>query len=156
MLNVSNKKSGFTLIELLIVVAIIGILASIVLVSTGGARKSALAARALSDLNQLMLAEEVYHNENDKYYAEVADPCTDASLAKGATEGSELCYDSPALDPTLPRIPYPGGGTYQYLVGPLGLSETTYSFKAVGFEDGGVFICKIGTCYCDTADKCRK
>ena len=150
-----NKK-GFTLIELLVVIAIIGILASIIFVSTSGARKSALAARALSDLNQITLAEEVYHNENAKYYAEVADPCTDTSLAKGTTEGSQLCYGSPALDPILPRIPYPPGGAYQYLVGSLGLSETTYSFKAVGFEDGGVFICKIGTCYCDVADKCKK
>jgi len=50
------RQRGFTLIEMLVVVAVIGILAAIVLVSVGGLREKAWIARARSDLNQLRTA----------------------------------------------------------------------------------------------------
>lgn len=48
-----KKQKAFTLIELLIVIAIIGILASIVLVSLSGARTKSKDASALSTMNGL-------------------------------------------------------------------------------------------------------
>ena len=48
------EKRGFTLIELLIVIAIIGILASIVLVSLQGVRNRARRASALSSASSVM------------------------------------------------------------------------------------------------------
>jgi len=54
-----NKKKGFTLIELLVVITIIGLLASIVLVSLGPARKKARDARRQSDIYQISLAMEM-------------------------------------------------------------------------------------------------
>ena len=60
-------KKGFTLIELLIVIAIIGILASALLVSFGGARQSARDARRLSDLRQVQAALELYFNKSGNY-----------------------------------------------------------------------------------------
>ncbi len=61
------KKKGFTLIELLIVIAIIGVLASIVLVSMGGARSKARDAVRNSDARQIGSAMELYYGEGDVY-----------------------------------------------------------------------------------------
>jgi prepilin-type N-terminal cleavage/methylation domain-containing protein len=55
-----KKNKGFTLIELLVVVSIIGLLASIVLVSLGTARNRAKDAAIKSDLSGLRAAAELY------------------------------------------------------------------------------------------------
>lgn len=68
------KKKGFTLIELLIVIAIIGVLASIVLVSMGGARAKARDAVRQSDARQIGSAMELYYGDGDAYYTSATVP----------------------------------------------------------------------------------
>ncbi|MCH7828673.1 type II secretion system protein [Patescibacteria group bacterium] len=58
------KQKGFTLIELLIVIAIIGLLASIVLISLGPARAKARDARRVTDVRQMSTALEVEASDN--------------------------------------------------------------------------------------------
>jgi prepilin-type N-terminal cleavage/methylation domain-containing protein len=63
-----RKKKGFTLIELLVVISIIGILASVVLVSLGEARSRAKDGRVIADMNQLRSVGEVYAGNNGDSY----------------------------------------------------------------------------------------
>lgn len=94
----TKKHRGFTLIELLVVIAIIGILSSIVLVSMGGARKSARNATRKADMRQVITAQEMYYGESDAYF-------TDA----GATWPA-------AIGTFMPKTPTdPGTGTYVWI-----------------------------------------
>lgn len=58
---------GFTLVEILIVVAIIGILASVALVGLGPVQRSGRDARRISDLRQTQGAIEIYYNKCGYY-----------------------------------------------------------------------------------------
>jgi len=58
---------GFTLIELLLVVAIIGLLASIVLVSISGARSKARDAERISDMQAIAQALAMYEGDSGHY-----------------------------------------------------------------------------------------
>lgn len=59
------KRAGFTLIELLVVIAIIGLLSSVVFASLDGARNRARDARKEADLNSLMKAIALYHDDHN-------------------------------------------------------------------------------------------
>src|SRR3990167_4119134 len=60
-LGMNNQRSkGFTLIELLISIVIIGLLASMVVISMGAARKSARDSRRKSDLHLVAVTAEQY------------------------------------------------------------------------------------------------
>ena len=68
-MKLMTQRKGFTLIEILIVVAIIGILASVVLVGLGPTQKRARDTRRISDLRNIQTGLELYYNANGKYPA---------------------------------------------------------------------------------------
>ena len=92
-----NQNKGFTLIEMLVVVAIIGLLSSVVLTGLGTARVKARDARRLSDVRHIQNALEIYYSDNDVYPTlAVAGP------VEGATDMTSLQRD--------PQV-----GSYYYL-----------------------------------------
>lgn len=62
-----SSRKGFTLIEMLIVIAIIGILSSVVLVGLGPVQRRGRDARRQSDLRQTQNALELYFNKCGHY-----------------------------------------------------------------------------------------
>lgn len=120
-----NNRKGFTLIEMLVVVAIIGLLASVVVVGVGGARQKARDTKRVADLRQIQTYLEANY-KNGAYPAAISsvsslpkDPstsksysyCTDsetytigAKLENGASNkpsgapSSSTCTLVPALD----------------------------------------------------------
>ena len=88
-LNFSKKNfGGFTLIELLVVISIIGILASIVMVSMSGATASAKDARVKGAVTQVRTIAELI-NDADGDYDLVCASSTSVNTAHG-TYGAQL------------------------------------------------------------------
>ena len=63
----NRQAKGFTLIELLIVIAIIGLLASVIVVALGNSRIKARDARRLADTQQIRTALDLYLNQAGGY-----------------------------------------------------------------------------------------
>lgn len=73
-------KKGVTLIELLIVIAIIGILATIAVPAYIGQQRNAARTEAYSNLQNLRLLEEQYYAENSCYYKSGVN-CTNTTIS---------------------------------------------------------------------------
>ncbi len=97
------KQKGFTLIEMLVVVAIIGILSSVILVGLTGTRKQGRDTRRIADLRQVQTGLELYFNKNGAF----PDPGNWTSLSTALT-GAGLGINTIPKDPLSTQTYYYG------------------------------------------------
>lgn len=111
--NLAAKKS-FTLIELMVVIAIIGLLSSIVLVNLSGAQEKAKVAKTVETVRQIRMALELYADATGDY---PTNNCMPAALSSPSN-----CTQ--ANDPFLNALGKPGwNGPY------LALWNLTHAWK---------------------------
>jgi prepilin-type N-terminal cleavage/methylation domain-containing protein len=80
-----DSRPGFTLIELLVVIAIIAILASLLLPALTKAKEQGSRARCISNVKQMLLATQMYVNDNSDFM-----PYT--SWSSGTFNVANWCY----------------------------------------------------------------
>ncbi len=100
---INTARKGFTLIEMLIVVAVIGVLASLVLVGLGPVQRQGRDARRIQDVRQVQTGLELYFVKHGNY------PATkEWSLLAAELKGDGLGISNIPNDPST-------GKTYVYV-----------------------------------------
>lgn len=91
-----HKHKGFTLIELLIVIAIIGILTSVVISSLNIAREKGANAAIKQNLNTIRSQAEVLYDDNSTYAGLCANETVLSALASAntASGGTATCNEA--------------------------------------------------------------
>lgn len=112
-----KHKRGFTIVELLVTIVVIGILASITIISYNGISQRSRDSRRDSDVSQLKIAIEKYHSETSAYPAVCSNNDQDCSVDALKT----------VLAPYLKSIPHDPRN-------PLN-SSTDYRYVRGGIED---------------------
>jgi len=134
-----RKQRGFTLIELMVVLAIIGILASLVVPNILGRADDARMTAAKTDVGNLMQALKLYKLDNQRF--PTAEQGLQALVTKPTTEPVPTNWNS-YLD-KLPTDPW--GKPYQYLNPGLKSEVDVMSWGADGQTGGEGVNADIGS-----------
>ncbi|MFH1173467.1 MAG: prepilin-type N-terminal cleavage/methylation domain-containing protein [bacterium] len=131
-------KKSFTLIELLVVIFIIGILASIIVVSLSSVRAKGRDARRKSDIDQIQKALSLYYNENGSYPGSGSDVSTTCSNTGWNCSQNSASWDASgglqgALSPyiSLPIDPINTSGTNSWAA--YGANRYNYNYYSSGY-----------------------
>ena len=149
------KNKAFTLIEMLVVIAIIGILATLIIFAVSGTRQKAAGARAKADMAQL---------KNTLEKASGADGCASFTFTVSGNTAIMRCITN-ATDYT--SVQAPPSGTYVLNVNGCiisstsasiwgapsgcgtGVAPSSYVFQTTGLKDGAIYTCNMAGCSCN-------
>lgn len=124
MVSLKQRQSGFTIVELLIVIVIIGILATLVIVTFSGVQQRARDSERKTDINAVAGQLEAVYAKLGAY------PTRDDVNDQAWRTANEFRLDMKAFaDPTNPGTQTlagaPAGGAYSYEATPGGCTSTT-------------------------------
>lgn len=125
MVSLKNKSKGFTIVELLIVIVVIGILATLVIVTFTGIQQKARNSQRQTDINAINSHVEAFYA--DKGYYPTSNDLTTASFRSTNLKGLD---DEALVDPkqsaagaTISGTAV-AAGTYQYSYVTTGCTTT--------------------------------
>lgn len=149
MLSKLRKENGFTIIELLIVIAIIGILATLVLTNFRGAQAKGRDTVRQTSINSIYQKLEEYYNDNGQYPGEALT----AALFPGIDADALSDPDNNAIavaikqNATMDTDPYtagtkPAGAQFSYYgydctADVVGVGETCAKYVLYGWSEAG-------------------
>jgi len=144
MVSLKNKSKGFTIVELLIVIVVIGILATLVIVTFTGIQQKARDSKRKTDIGAVQAALESYYSSNNTYptFADLNDSTWRTAHMKGfdANALQDPKSNSNQVVASMPASGY----AYVYTVTPASCSDadgsstpcTNYTISAKLESDG--------------------